>query len=48
MSSFETSRKGKLPKLKEPHVPDAGSVAEQAQDCHIGNYMEGYLTQERH
>ena len=23
---------------------EAGSVIEQVQNCHIGNYMEGYLT----
>ena len=47
MSSFEADRKGKLPKLEGTHPPLAGSAAEQVQDCHIGNYMEGYLTQER-
>ncbi|MBX0358203.1 hypothetical protein K2225_10900 [Halobacillus sp. Nhm2S1] len=36
-----------MPKRKGSHLPDAGSAAEEVQDCHIGNYMEGYLTQER-
>jgi hypothetical protein len=25
-------------------VPEAGSAIEEIQNCHIGNYMEGYLT----
>lgn len=47
MSSCDEGGKGKLPKRKGSHIPDAGSAAEQVQNCHIGNYMEGYLTQER-
>ncbi len=45
---MDTCGKGKLPKCTDSHGPEAGSDAEQAQNCHIGNYMEGYLTQERY
>lgn len=48
MRSIEACGKGKLPKCTDSHGPEAGSDAEQAQNCHIGNYMEGYLTQERY
>ncbi|QHT48431.1 hypothetical protein M662_18705 [Bacillus sp. SB49] len=47
MSSDDRCGKGKLPKLLESHLPEAGSDTEEVQDCHIGDYMEGYLTQER-
>jgi hypothetical protein len=30
--------------FKETHFLEAGSVIEEIQNCHIGNYMEGYLT----
>ncbi len=47
MRSLDSCGKGKSPKWTESHVPKAGSSIEQIGDCHIGNYMEGYLTQER-
>ncbi|MBB6452633.1 hypothetical protein HNQ94_001079 [Salirhabdus euzebyi] len=42
MGSKEAKGKGNLPKWKETHSPKAGSDIEEMQDCHIGNYMEGY------
>ena len=44
MRSYDYCGKGDLPKRKESHVLEAGSAIEKIQDCHIGNYMEGYLT----
>ncbi|MBM7553603.1 hypothetical protein JOC33_002510 [Thalassobacillus pellis] len=45
MGSRDRCEKGYLPKRRESHVLHAGSAVEKTQDCHIGNYMEGYLTQ---
>jgi hypothetical protein len=37
-------KRGICRSFNESHGLEAGSAIEKIQNCHIGNYMEGYLT----